>query len=575
METAPKPQLSLQDTLGNLAEIYSRHRAGKRKADDPWQVKQSLTSLYQGLRPEHRKDPHLAVIVKKCGPLAIDPDTEESLIHDPQMLDLIYPHRHRKPKSRLKTRLALGTVALGAAAVGTAGVLLATEPNISDYIHHIPTTNSAGLPTTTATPKPETPTPVATQTAVSTATATSTATNTATPTVEPAEIVKKEFGDINIAEYFLGDLSRILKERRLEKARNDPAYAERVSSEFLNSNSINILYLGIDDTRERPQEFNPRGWGRSDITMLITFDPKTFQMNAISFPRDMFAPELTSFRFTGGARINSATMAPFVDPSVDSFKLTSRIIESATGMPVDFAFKTNIDFMQGYPGYPGFFDAVFPDGLPIRVPYEIRDNEYPTANYGSKRLVVTKGDHVMSGRELTEFGRSRHETSDFDRSERQRLILFAAFKQLLPGMFKDFVGGKTDTLDRVISALEKQQEYTNLSSDLDIIEVTKTIKRGVEQLRQDPKGIATLALLSTNSSDAINRMLESKDTAFNSLGLTRANGLVANVGANELFYWPYMLKVTGSDTASTPTKLGNHLKYWQPIRQQVLRSVLR
>lgn len=571
METAPKPQLSLQDTLGNLAEIYSRHRAGKRKADDPWQVERSLTSLYQGLRPEHRKDPHLAVIVKKCAPLAIDPNTGESLIQDPQILDLVYPDRHRKPKRPLRKRLALGAAVVGAAALSTAGALMATEPSVSDYIHRIPTANSASLPTATATPKPEIPTPVATQTAVSTATATS----TATPTINPAEIAKKEFGDINIAEYFLGDLSRILKERRLEKAQNDPAYAERVSSEFLNSNSINILYLGIDNTRERPQEFNDRGWGRSDITMLITFNPKTFQMNAISFPRDMFAPELTSFRFTGGARINSATMAPFVDPRVDSFKLTSRIIESATGMPVDFAFKTNIDFMQGYPGCPGFFDAVFPDGLPIRVPYEIRDNEYPTANYGSKRLVITQGNHVMNGRELTEFGRSRHETSDFDRSERQRLILYSAFKQLLPGMLKDFVGGKTDTLDRVISALEKQQEYTNLSSDLDIIEVTKTIKRGVEQLRQDPKGIATLALLSANSSDAINRMLESKDTAFNSLGLTRANGLVANVGERELFYWPYMLKVTGSNTASTPTKLGNYLKYWQPIRQQVLTSALR
>ncbi|MCL4365807.1 LCP family protein, partial [Patescibacteria group bacterium] len=581
---------SLANTLSNLATAYNQHQAGE--AVNGRLIAKDLNNLFDQVGSRHLQNKDVRLIFQQCGPLAA------GFIDNPKISAIVYPPR--KKRGPVKTALmggALGFTAAAAAIGGTVGfealqlqskggpapIHFDAESIFKSSDQVIPIDQVANEDSTkpenddqkepaqtTPSPSPtaqNSPTPSPSPSPSPSSTASPTKEPTATPTVNPAEQAKKEIGSINMGEYLLGDLVKKLVQARQERVKTDQAYTERIDKRFLNAETINFVYSGIDNTRERPAEFNTRGWGRSDVTILVTINHKTLQVNAISFPRDMFAPELTRFHFTGGARINAATMTPYVDSKVDSFVLVRRIIESATGIPVDGVFKTNVDFTQGHTekgkGYAGFFDSVLPQGLNITLPYDISDDEYPTANYGSKKVFFAKGPHVFNGRQLTEAARSRHGSSDFGRSEMQRLILQSVMLQLSPDFIKDFAAGNTTTLDKIISALEKQEQYTNLSYDLNWVEILRTAKKGVEDLRSSPKGLATLAILAANSRDI--------KPHVNSIGLTRAN-VIANIEEDEPFYWAYMLKVAKASTTSNPTALGNYLTYWDTIRKFVAKS---
>lgn len=383
---------------------------------------------------------------------------------------------------------------------------------------------------------------------------------TPSPTPKPEKLAEKEVGDRNFAEFFLGNLVELFKNKRAEKAASDPSFAERVQKEFLKSDNINFLYLGIDETRERAQEFTGNGLGRSDVIMLVSFDPHTFKTTAISFPRDLFSPELVKY-FRRGARINSVTMSPYVDKKADPFELARQIVESATGIPVDAVLETNIDFMQGFEKQSGIFDSLFPDGLEITVPKRIVDEAYPVG-YATKRLVFEPGKQKMNGRRLTEYARTRHSDSDFKRADRQRQILKAAIKDLLPRILTETAKGNTKSLDGIIKALENQEQLKNLFFDINITEVVKTLRDNLVRLRNTPQGVAVLGVLAANTADEIDRIIQNGEGSFTSFGVDE---IIESIGPGD----PYVYKIRGAKTDSLPTKQGNYLPYWEALRKRV------
>lgn len=439
--------------------------------------------------------------------------------------------------------------------------------------------HQSAIATPTAEPASETPTPQPPNPIETTVTP------KATPTPDIAAKAKQEVGQVNLSEYFLGELVEVFKNWRLDRVKNEPAFRERMEGLTtneaekkhnlelaINSDVINMVYLGIDNTRERPDEFTDQGWGRSDVIMLVSFDPHTLKMGSISFPRDLFAPELTRFKFKGGARINSATMAPYIDKNANSYDLMRQIMETATGVPIDGIIKTDIDFMQGYQGklgsFPGIFDQLFPGGLNIQVDEDIVDKEYPTDNYGTKILEIKKGSYVMNARQVTEYARSRHSDSDFGRSERQRKVLIASARKLVPNVLQDFIAGDPKSLDTIIEALNQQVGNANIEADFNLIEVLKKMKGGLVKLRT-PQGLAALAAMGANSAD----LLKDPSDKFISYGLTR-NNVISNVSSNEPYHELYMLKVADSSTGSRATNLGNFMSYWAPLRSRVRSEVL-
>lgn len=173
---------------------------------------------------------------------------------------------------------------------------------------------------------------------------------------------------------------------------------------------INVLLLGID---KRQGEVGPF---RTDTMILATLDPKTRTGGMLSIPRDLYVP--IPMPGVGEDRINTANFFG------DSYKypgggpaLAKKTVEYNLGKPVHF--YVLIDFS----GFRKIVDTL--GGIDVDVPTPIDDKEYPTENYGVKSIHIPAGHLHMDGELALEYARSRHTTSDFDRSRRQMQIILA------------------------------------------------------------------------------------------------------------------------------------------------------
>jgi anionic cell wall polymer biosynthesis LytR-Cps2A-Psr (LCP) family protein len=59
------------------------------------------------------------------------------------------------------------------------------------------------------------------------------------------------------------------------------------------------------------------------------------------------------------------------------------------------------------------------------VPRPVKDDEYPTEDYGLERLYVAPGPQLMDGRTALRYARTRHADSDFGRMARQQQVMLA------------------------------------------------------------------------------------------------------------------------------------------------------
>jgi hypothetical protein len=85
----------------------------------------------------------------------------------------------------------------------------------------------------------------------------------------------------------------------------------------------------------------------------------------------------------------------------------------------------NVDFA----GFAKFVDVL--GGLEIDVPEDLVDVSYPDDNWGYQTFKVSKGLQTFDGATALKYARSRHSTSDFDRSLRQQSLVRALKEKLL------------------------------------------------------------------------------------------------------------------------------------------------
>ncbi len=96
-------------------------------------------------------------------------------------------------------------------------------------------------------------------------------------------------------------------------------------------------------------------------------------------------------------------------------KLLAEKVSEITGQGIDGYIV--IDFS----GFKNIVDAL--GGIHIDVPKDLVDREYPDNNWGYEVFTVRAGPQDFDGATALKYARSRHSTSDFDRSERQQLLL--------------------------------------------------------------------------------------------------------------------------------------------------------
>jgi LCP family protein required for cell wall assembly len=164
---------------------------------------------------------------------------------------------------------------------------------------------------------------------------------------------------------------------------------------------INIMLLGAD---ARPGE----QIGRTDTIMLVTINTELGTVNITSFPRDLYVyiPGWTV------QRINTAF-------SHGGFKLLQDTFEYNFGVRPDYyalirfeAFKDLIDNLGG---------------IDVYVNNTLTDQR---DGYGDNYTIYAGNNH-MDGETALWYVRSRHSSSDFERTKRQQEVIMGLFRRFL------------------------------------------------------------------------------------------------------------------------------------------------
>jgi LCP family protein required for cell wall assembly len=218
-----------------------------------------------------------------------------------------------------------------------------------------------------------------------------------------------------------------------------------------------VLLLGID---KRP---DPNEGVRSDTLILVRIDPEARTASMLSIPRDT-ATQIPSL---GWAKINSAYGFGYsnaetlygvgTSPDAAGGALAAQSLEQLLGVRIDYI--AQVDFR----GFARLVDSL--GGVVIDAQQPIYDAEYPTENYGVERIYIAPGLQVMDGATALIYARTRHTTSDFDRSRRQQQVLSALLAQVRErGILENVT-----LLPRWAEVLEENVRTTLPISDLGVV----------------------------------------------------------------------------------------------------------
>lgn len=170
---------------------------------------------------------------------------------------------------------------------------------------------------------------------------------------------------------------------------------------------INVLLIGIGGEGHEAGDL-------ADSIQLLSIDPVQNSATIVNLPRDLYV-EIPGF---GSDKINAAHAFGEQYTDEGGPKLLQRTISEALDIPIHY--YARVDFS-------GFKEAVNTvGGVDVNVEEAIYDYAYPDSNLeGYESFTIGSGLHHMDGDTALKYTRSRHSTSDFDRSRRQQAVLAA------------------------------------------------------------------------------------------------------------------------------------------------------
>ena len=194
---------------------------------------------------------------------------------------------------------------------------------------------------------------------------------------------------------------------------------------------LNVLLMGVDTRKGHESESE-----NTDTLIVLTVDPLNHAAGMLSLPRDM----LVSIPGHGEDKINAAYALGGAD-------LARRTVSQFLGVPIDS--YALVDFT----GFRRIIDAV--DGVSVDAPLPVRDEDYPTEDFGVTRLDIRAGPQLMEGETALRYSRSRHDSNDFSRAERQQRILSALKRKIsersallqLPSLVDELSGAVRTNMD--------------------------------------------------------------------------------------------------------------------------------
>jgi len=214
---------------------------------------------------------------------------------------------------------------------------------------------------------------------------------------------------------------------RLETLPPDP-----VEDPWTGTERLDILLVGIDSGRRNQPTF------LTDTMMVVSIDPKTGRLAFISLPRDTVGvplpAEWTAARSVYGSRfpgrINSLYTTARLQERLFKGNDKQRGYKALMGAlselyGLDIQHYVSVDLK----GFRGAVNAL--GGLIVDVDRPLLDPGYPADDgRGHLKLYVPPGIQYMNGQQALAFARSRKTTSDFDRADRQQLLVSSVREQL-------------------------------------------------------------------------------------------------------------------------------------------------
>lgn len=231
---------------------------------------------------------------------------------------------------------------------------------------------------------------------------------------------------------------------------------------------VNILLLGIGGP-------NHDGGDLTDTMILASVDPVNHDVTLLSIPRDLWVKMPSGF-FGASQKINAAYSAGKYQylGKADSKNTNPAAIQAGlnnldTVVGEVLGINVNYHVLVNFEAFAQAVDTV--DGVTVDVKRPLVDASMAWENHNNPVLAAA-GVQQMDGKEALLYARSRHSTSDFDRSERQRQILVAIKQKVLTlGTFSNPI-----KLDGLSSAFGKNV-YSDLSTKaaLRLYEIMKQV----------------------------------------------------------------------------------------------------
>ena len=221
-----------------------------------------------------------------------------------------------------------------------------------------------------------------------------------------------------------------------------PPESTAIPSELSVQDAYTFVVAGLD-TRSADESEN------TDVIMLSRVDVANNRVRTISIPRDLLCEIPGNGMRKINAAYNIAAKANNHDWNAGA-QLFRDTIEWNFNFKVDGVVTTNLLKM------PGVIDAM--GGVTIYNPYDVKDETYPTADYGTKEIFYPKGELRLNGEEALELARTRHMDSDEGRVRRQHLILSGCLDELQ----------KPESLANLPAIYEAGQEFvmTDIPADV-------------------------------------------------------------------------------------------------------------
>lgn len=178
---------------------------------------------------------------------------------------------------------------------------------------------------------------------------------------------------------------------------------------------IHVLLLGVDRRVGEGEE-----GARSDTIIVVRVDPVERRVDMVSIPRDLLV-EIPGYYAT---KVNAAYPLGMADPDLAGGgpTLAAQTVEYNFGVRIDYFAEVDIAGMERVIDILG--------GIVIDVPYIVKDDQYPTDDYGYTRVYFTPGLQRMDGVTAVRYSRTRHDDGDFARQDRQHEVLRAIRSQV-------------------------------------------------------------------------------------------------------------------------------------------------